>query len=374
MNASARPVEPGGDLAWHPLGYVRHWLVAGPRETLYEGPPDEEDTLRRSALDHRTVVPPESGALGGPGPFGGPWRFYYPGENFFVEHTAFHRQLVVLDSYAFAEVESACESAREARLWVAGLADLWVNGDQVARLEATRYMYPDFQPVTLPLRRGVNRLCVRLQCFGVRDTRFLFGLQLLDTTGLAVRVPGCAPLVDAANWLDGVRTDGRDAVVSAEPAPRNVSVSFSDSAAQAWPAGSSRVSFGSSRPFQLSAEVVAEGQTLRRAFEIPANRSGTSLGIPPDLRAARLVFIAGSAKGSAHELPLRGGDRRLLARRLLGRKSECDARDFGSSLACVDLREDCADFVLATLLRLESLGLATPGESAEIRRAALAFR
>lgn len=371
---NARPAESAGSMAIAPLGYVRHWLVAGPHESLYDGRPADENTLRVSALDHRAVTPPASAAHLAPGPFGEPWRFQDPGENFFVEHTAFHRRLVILDSYAFTELESARETVCAARFWVAGLADLWLNGAHVTRFAATRYMYPDFESVTLPLRSGTNRLCVRLQCVGIRDTRILFGLQLMDAAGVSVRPPGCAPLVDAANWLGGIRTGGRDAVVSKDPAPAHVSVSVSGSPALLWPAGSSHLVLDKLRPSQLSVEVSSGSQTLRRSLEIPANRSRAAKGVPVDLRRARLEFIAGPDGGGAKELPVRGGERRLLARRLLGRKSERDAGDFASGVASVDRREDCADFVLATLLRLESLGLTTTAESAEIRRAALAFR
>jgi len=352
----------------HPLGYIRHWLVAGPRKTPYKGPPGDEDALRREALDPGLVEPPASAILGAPSPLGEAWRLYYPGENFFVEYSGFHFRLAVLDSYAFVELESEREGPRETLLWAAGTADLWVNETHVTRFEAARYMFPDYQPVSLPLREGVNRLCVRLQCFGVRDTRTLFGLQLADTDGISVRVPGCAQSVDAANWLDGVQTEGRDAVVSLSGAPSGASVV----PALSWPGGSTRLSLGGSHPFALSVEVVADGQTLRRSLEIPANRAALAAGIPADLRAARLEFIASLTTGRS--TPPRGKDCHLplLARRLLARA--IDAEDFAAAVAFVDGREDCADFVLATLLRLETLGLAAAGESAEIRRVALAFR
>ena len=360
--------------AWHSLGYLRHWLITGPQEALYEGPSGEENILRLSALDHRQVEPPASAALNEPGPFGAPWRFHYPGENFFVEHTKFHHRLTVVDSYAYTEIESAQETVREAHLWAAGFADLWINEVHITRLEVTRYMYPDVQRVMLPLRRGANRICVRLQVFGVRDTRNLFGLQLMDTTGLAVCVPGCALLVEAAHWLDGVRVEGRDAVVCARSAPANATISLSGGCPISWPEGASRFSLADPHPFEFAVEVTADNQTLRRSFEIPANRSAAAVKLPADVRTTRLELIARVAHGEDPQgLPLRGGDRRLLARRLLGVETVCDARDFASSVASVDRREDCADFALAGLLRLEALGLATPGESAEIRRAALAF-
>lgn len=373
-SGSASSLDAIGTFDCHPLGYIRHWLVAGPRETLYQGPTTDENVLRNSALDHRQVEPPAPGALGGLGPFGEPWWFYYPGANFFVEHSAFHAQLVILDSYAFVEVESAQETACEARLWVAGLADLWVNEVHITRFAVTRYMYPDFLSVTLPLRRGVNRICIRLQCLGVRDTRVLFGLQLMHTTGIVIRIPGCAPLMDAVKWLDSVRTEGPDAVVSFSPAPKHASVFLPGVAAISWPAGGSRLSFGASRPFQLAVQVADGGQTLRRLLEIPANRTAYAVEATADVRTTRLEFIAGLTVAATVPLNGKACHLPLLARRLLGRTLEIDSTLLDAILAFIDGRSDCADFALATLLRLEALKLTTGEESAKIRRTALAFR
>jgi hypothetical protein len=365
----------------HPLGYVRHWLVAGPHETPYEGPPGEENVLRREALDPGRAEPPRNAAIGSPGPFGQPWRFHYPGENFFVEQTSFYFRLTLVDIYAFTEIESPREANLDALLWVAGGADLWVNDVHLTRFSPTRYMYPDAEAVVLPLRRGVNTLCVRLQCLGVRDTRILFGLQLEHAgDDFSTRLPGMddtrGPITTAANWLDGVRTEGRDTLVSAHPAPPDAQAVISGKPAFPWPAGQTRLSLNAARPFQLSVAVSASGQLLKRSLEIPANRTPSCA--PPaetDFQRAHLEHIA-ALVDNAGAAPLRGVHSipPLTARRLLGRTHADDDAAFASAIRCVDNREDCADFGLAMLFRFHLLGLASPRESAEIKRAALAFR
>lgn len=368
MNSAISGSE--GIFPLHPLGYIRHWLVVGPCETLYRGQPASEDILRDKALDHQLVQPPASAFPNSPGPFGNPWRFYYPGENFFVEHSTFYRSLTVIDSYAFTEIESVQNGDRIARLWVAGAADLWVNGAHVIRFGVARYMYPDHQSVTLPLQKGTNRICVRLQCFGVRDTRILFGLQLMDQTGLSVRVPGCELIAKAAGWLDGVRADGCTTLCSSSPAPLEATIGIPGEPVHIWRARESSVNLGSARPFQLQVTVSPDGQSLHRSLEIPKNRVRLEEPDIPDLRAARLDFIGDiSIDATANQKTCR-----LLARRLRGRIASADTSDFSASTASVESREDCADFIMATLLRIELLGLATRDESTEIRRLALGFR
>ena len=364
----------------HPLGYVRHWLVAGPHETPYEGPPGDENVLRREALDDSRVEPPLKAGLGLTGPFDQPWRFHYPGENFFIEHTSFYHLLTLVDSYAFTEIESPRDENLNAFFWVSGAADLWVNGTHLTRFDPIRYMYPDAQKVVLPLRKGTNTLCVRLQCLGVRDTRILFGLQIEQAgDDFSVRLPGAKesilPVVEAANWLDSVQAEGRESVVSSSPAPANAEVIIPGQPSLPWPAGQKRISLATTRPFQLSVVVSAGGQMLKRQLEIPANQTpSVAPDATSDFHRAQLEQIAATANtGGApllgiHSVPP------LTARRLLGQTHKDDDAAFASAISSIDKREDCADFGLAMLFRFHFLKLATQRESAEIKRAALAFR
>jgi hypothetical protein len=364
----------------NPLGYLRHWLVAGPRETPYSGPPGEENVLRREALDPTRVEPPLHAELGATGPFGMPWRFHYPGHNFFVELSSFYFQLTLVDAYAFTEIESPRDQTADALFWVAGAADLWLNGTHLTRFDPIRYMYPDAQPLRLPLRRGPNTLCVRLQCFGVRDTRILFGLQLRDAApDLRVRLPGpaadTAALVAAAAWLDGVRTEGRSVVTSTLPAPLHAEIRLAGPSTIPWQQNASRIDLAGVAPFRQSVAVTAAGQTLLRNFEIPANQAPAAAPAPgSDFQRPLLERIAAVTFSRAQDGRGFVGLPALTARRLLGRSHPDDAPAFAHAIARTDLREDCADFTLAMLLRLLALGLATPEEGAEIRRTALAFR
>jgi len=357
-----------------PSGYLRHWLVAGPKETPYAGPPGPDHVLRKESLDHTQAIPPSSAGLNEPAPFGRTWRFHDPGRNEFVEFSAFYQQLTVVDYYALTEVIVSTAGERPARFWAAGAADLWLNDEHLARLNVTRYRNPDSQRVVLPLKQGVNRLCVRLQCLGVRDTRILFGLSLDTLDDVKVRMAGAQRIAQMSRWIDHVRPRrSGDAVESSEPAPFAAQVIPLGKTPLAWPTGSSAVAFAAGRPPALSVEAEVDGTLLRRDLEIPSNRP-QAMELKGTRRETLLDHVANAgldgeppAHWNAVALP-------LLARRLLGRSTALDAAAFASAIAAVDSRGDCADFVLAALLRMELLHLSLPNESAEIRRAALAFR
>lgn len=368
-----------------PLGHVPYWLAAGPSETLYSGPAGDDDFVRTAGIDPAIAVPPAAGVLGAAGPFGTPWTFRYPGRNFFCEFTTFSRRITCIDVYAFTELVAEHAGPRDALLWAAGVADLWVNGGHVARFSVPRYMYPDAENVTLPLRAGRNGVCVRLQVVGIRDTRILAGLQLKNPQGLAIHIPGGDALPGAVSWLDGVRVAAPDRLVSAAPPPARVRVTVPNAmgvnalpeAAPAWPAGASACDLAGVRPDRLTVTVEAAGQTLSRDLEIPANQAFAlaSTRSPASPEARRSLFLHAIAAQpfdernphGQHQLP-------LLARRLLKQTSPHDARGLELCLGVIDRREDCADFRLSGLLRLVKFGLATPAEAGLIRRTALGFR
>ena len=354
-------------------GFIRHWLVAGPKETSYAGPSGPEHVLRKEALDHATAIPPASAALGGQGPHGLPWHFHDPGRNEFVEFSTFYQEPTVVEYYAFTEIEATAAHEWPALFWVAGAADLWVNGEHLTRLNVTRYRNPDFQRVELPFKKGVNCLCVRLQCLGIRDTRILFGICLEKPAGISVSMPGAAHIARAEEWIDTVRTRGRDGLESAIASPFNACV-VPEGVQLSWPAGAKSVAFPGSPPMSMEVEVSVDGVVMKRSLEIPANRPPAS-PVEGECLTAILDSVAQAGIGKVPLPAWNAAILPVLARRLLGRSAdEADAISFSRAIAMIDKRSDCADFALAGLLRMEMLGISKPEESAGIHRAALAFR
>ncbi len=365
------PAEPGKALACNTEGYVRHWLVAGPQRTPYAGPGGRGVDIRRRVTEPTLATPPWAAGTGQLATNGMPWRCYAPGENFFVDCSGFYHQLTKLDFLACTELRMPRAGTVPAKFWASGIADFWVNDAFVGRFDTRRLEGRDCQ---LPLQAGVNRLCVRLQGLGARDTHLMFGLQLLaGSAGAVITLPGpaqvTADFVGAERWLQGVTTAGRNALLAAQPAPPAVTVRGSDGKTLKWPAGQTRCEVKPAAAFQLQVTVAVAGQKLERQLEIPANKpaTGALTGTVEEQRRKIIEHLAESGKG--------GGDvMQLLARRLLKQASPKDADVLASTLRGIEARRDCSDFFLATLLRLQLMGLTTPEEAVQIKRVALGFR
>ena len=354
-------------------GYLRNWLVAGPKLTPYAGPAGADHVMRKAAVDAATAALPDPAVAGKAGPLGDPWHYHDPGHNEFVEFSTFYPELTVVEYFAYTELEALEPVAQAATFWSAGGADLWLNGEHITRLNVTRYRNPDSQSLVLNLKRGTNRLFVRLQCLGIRDTRVLFGLRLENADGIRVRVPGAERVARAAEWIDKVRAQSGVGLVSATPAPFDAQVIPVHGEPLPWSAGSSSVAFSGNRPAGATVEMAIGGVKLQRKYEFPENHNPVH---PPrgDRRESQLRYVAKAGVDGEEPPSWNTTILPLLARRLLGIETARDPAAFTTAIQVIDARRDCSDFVLAALLRMKMLNLCTPEESAEIRRASLGFR
>ena len=352
-------------------GYVRHWLMAGPVSQAYAGPPGADDELRKAAIDPTIIDAPTDAALGAPGPFGTTWRYHDPGHNVFIECSAFWHQLETVDAFAATELHADEQATVGAWLWASGVADLWLNGRHIARVDSPRYMYPQRQRIELLLQQGANHLAVRLQVLGLRDTRFLFGLQLLDHADrLAVRLPGdlmiTAALLAAERFLNTVRADGREALVAAAPAPANTTVCCDDRIIN-WPAGQTRLPIGPAAKAVIA--VSWRDQKLTRLLELPIN-GRFARALTDDVAALRREhLLAASKTNHGHFESLT-----ILCARAAGTDLEGATDTIARTCDWIDGRPDCADFALAALLRLVAGHMAGDRERQRIADTARRFR
>ena len=189
-------------------------------------------------------------------------------------------------------------------------------------------------------------------------------------------------LLRADRWFAGLRAEGKRSVRAHEPPPFPVTVDLSDEhpkkqagravAEVGWPEGDAAMRWD--RRNVVSAEVAAEvmGQRLLRVLEFPANMTIAPSSAPTQ-EAHRRAFLERIADSDS------GGGRlavtAVLARHVLGRPdAERDAATLTETLDWIDGRPDCADFPLATVVRLNAVGWGTDGQRQRMRRTMLAFR
>ncbi|WFB36880.1 hypothetical protein P3T73_03775 [Kiritimatiellota bacterium B12222] len=355
------------------FGFIRHWLMAGPGVSRYEGPALSDDDLRKRVLTDAPGEAPAWGELGEAGPSDSQWSLYNPGRNEFVEFSKFYHAPTQVEIWAETELQVQKSGDYAAQFWVAGAADLWVNGEWTQRVNVTRYhQSPASEPLSLRLREGVNRLQIRYQVMGLRDTRTLWGIRLDPQVDVHIQLPGVTGFRQVLDWLDGVRPCAPSRVQSEGCAPEGVKVDLGHGNEMPWPKGACDFIFPDPPADTFQVQVSCQGMLLSRCFELPGNCPAPEHH--EDRRVALLESAARMGVDGQASPGLNAIAHPVLARRLLGKGDSKDGDVIREALALVNQRVDCADFILATLLRMEKLELTRAEESALLRETCLNFR
>lgn len=267
-------------------GFIQQYLIAGLREEAFIDHTKDTNQLRyekylRSIITRKQDQEPGNGVveLGKTSTLGLPWRYYYNYENWFVDLSTFYSTLtrVEMDACTLLKVEEEMEV--RACIWSYASVDLWCNGEHMGGMEPPVYKPIRKQEILLKLKRGENRIYVRLQTLGVRDTRTLFGIQIMERRDeILVVLPDkihTDPVFACAQWLDQlVLRNGK--IVFPGPAPKGTLLGY-DSMSPDFAKVKTKVEFHDisgkteelledGRPY-LVIKCEAEGQNLTRRVE-----------------------------------------------------------------------------------------------------------
>ena len=349
-------------------GFICNWLISGPRLSTPEitsRQPNQlkfENDMRQVIADDLMAHPPEEIALGKTGLGNSPWKYYHAGQNWFVDVSSFVSELAKVELFAFTQLVSDMDRVIDVRVWTYGAIDLWLNNINVCKIKTPVYKPINYQDITLKLKKGTNDIFIRMQNLGVRDTRNIFGVQLKeDIGGLTIILPDSdgrlAPLIGMDLWLMAVKMrNGK--MLSENIPPEPVEVIFLPRTAHE----QKKLLWSKTNEFQIPDKVekitmVIEisGQLLVREIEISEN-------IRPSIFKLENVDIMQHRKDMIKEVAnieaqprgegIRFSVHNVLARYALGAFTERNIELLFDDLELVDRRIDCADFVLAGILRL----------------------
>ena len=354
-------------------GFINQWIISDTKETPYLGKMASDQELWRDTPEKDIIVPPIRVNLDEPCPLGGAWNYYEAGQNVFVEKSTFYFHLTVLDLYAATDIYVQKEESLRFRLWTASTADIWCNHGYVDRMQSTDYKRPMAKEITLHLKKGSNRIFIRLQDIGIRDTRFLFGLQLMDDKpGLQISLPGncekIASLARAQTWLSSITQNEQGGLKADGPNEFDTAVEINKNS-YPWPENESVFDFPRNPPAGLLITVRKEGKVLFRSLEISSN---ASVGEKSTQTAAerrngfRENYAVGKLLANEHTVPL--------LRCLRDTPQESDKTALREILDRIHSRPDCADFFLAAVMRMYYLKGLAGDEKEQFRHVVLNFR
>lgn len=376
-------------------GFLTHYLISGPRFTPFVGHAKTdknqiryEQYLRSVVADRNQPAPvgADTIALGENSPLGHPWEYLYPCSGFVnVSQFSFTPEKVELLAATVLRTEE--ELVLDARLWTYAAIDIWLNNEKIVSVEEPVYKPMRKAGMKLPLRKGENVLVVSMQNLAVRDTRNIFGIQLLQHRDrVTASVPDAAqaePFLRLDRWLSDLGLEGGELLLPAKP-PCPIYLVYGEeavggtelssgkmalgrntgqedamgdgkeNAGQAGDAGKVRIKLDGKADMAVVYGVIGD-KKLSRRIELLENKRPVYREGETREAAKGAMFRELAELGSDPVFkPLRFGLFYVMARWNLGLRGPSDEQHIVRALEQIEQREDCSDFILAGLLRFMS--------------------
>lgn len=428
--------KPGTD------GYIMQYMTAGPLETPFASETKDANQLRlearlrreieeempdeireelpdssREAAGRSTADPAGAVRLGEPASNGCPWGIQASSDNVFIDVSGFYSTLHKINFEAAAVLSAAEDCTVTARLWSYMAVTFYLNGRKAGCIQDPIYKPVHSLTLTLKLRAGRNLLHFFCRNLGVRDTRNMLAMQILDHRDeIMVLLPdaSCQEAVsedlrrlslvriqdDRLVLPDRERTEisFRRATPDYEESAKPDTVICADSRCGAGSAqGEERqVSPAASLPENgekdnpewiavpqdislVKVTVKGERYTLSRRLEfsdriqpvcLPAE---TAAGMS-DAENHHRIFEEIAAIKSLNRGEFGFAIMDILARKAVGREEPGDRERLLSDLSLIEQRVDCADFLVCGLIRYMKNYPMDPALSARAREVLLSFR
>jgi len=251
-------------------GYIHNWLVAGPVVETVDQPCD---ALERWIKQNYSSIPQIKGRPVEQGPLTeglytvagqqGAWRYYRCQEDHFLDHSSMFPTCRVVHSWAYTELISPTAQATAFVLITWGLADVWINGENVCCVGQFNAGSASV-PFKADLNEGKNELLVRY--VGVAAPRCILAMALrVLTGGIRVQIPTLIPSLDRRNELEEINEKvyfDRDVYAAGQ----NIYL--------CWPGGYEKPSYQDVRLQTLQGRIYAQAEDVGQAnYRLALNNS-----------------------------------------------------------------------------------------------------
>ena len=352
-------------------GFITNYLVSGPKESVFINNETDDNQLRYEqylrtiVTSWATEVPGGVVGLGENSRLGLPWRYYYQHGNWFVDESTFYSTLQKVELDAVTQIEAEEDVELPVAVWSYAAIQVWCNECLVCQIDAPVYKPIRRETAILKLRKGCNRIDVRLQTLGVRDTRTLFGIQLMDAEdNVRISLPDpehTDEQIRLERWLDSAVIKD-SALGFCHEAPENTWLAYDSqspdfaqvNSRKEWMeiSGKKTVPLNESREGVILLSVGGRGSGLVRTMEnIQAQRpkyGNTDCYEENKIQIFKRIASAQSlSRGGKFGFSISN----LLARKALGAEEPGDRALLFETLDQIESRYDCSDFLVCGLIR-----------------------
>lgn len=353
-------------------GFITNYLISGPRLMDFTDDKIDKDQLRyekylRSIVaEECSVIPEEEIKLGETSHIGEPWRYYYSSGNWFVDVSDFYSLLKKVDLLAAVNIYAEEAMEMPAYLWTYAAVDIFLNKEHICSVKNPVYKPILQKKMTLKLKKGSNLLYIKMQNLGVRDTRNIFGIQLLgQIEKVTIEMPDAEhsnPFVELGDWLTNIELID-NTLKFKEAAPPNTYLIYDNRNIDLTKVmerfeeidveGKSCVELKKGEPYVIIQSSI-QGHKLARRIEIleeikpKYTNEKLSREENNELIYKRIADVVQMDRGEDVGFSIYN----ILARTYLNRSlREIDEKLFQETLNHIEIRIDCSDFLMCALLR-----------------------
>lgn len=166
--------------------FVTKYLVSGPKITPFTHEQTDTNQIRYEQY-LRSIIAKECGPapqgqvrIGMDSELGMPWEFYDSPGDYFLSIKQFSHTLTKTQVLAAFCLDAVQDLTLSLALWSYGAVEIWQEENCICRMEEPLYKPMKRIPFSASLKKGANLFLVRMINLGARDTRNMFGIELLD--------------------------------------------------------------------------------------------------------------------------------------------------------------------------------------------------
>lgn len=351
-------------------GFMQHYLISGPKVESFQRDIDEnnqlfyESRLRNQVDDASPIQPPNMEELEEESSIGMPWNYHYSSQNPFVDLGSFYSKTVKTTILALTKLGATKKGDYTGVFWTYGAFRLWIDNRLILENNEPAYYHMMRHSFTVSLDAEEHEVFIELVNLGVRDTRNLFALQWMDSPlslyGLSPSPNRWEVVQSLHRFLDGIKI-GQGRLKFPYEAPKGTTLIY-DSRTPDLTKASERFTTVS---LEGESEVVIDSEYTYVTVCMKKNKERLErrMMIPEHSRPYYRQLAEGQTlyNGIYSEIEkvikLDRGEGigfsifSILARKALGQTREDDIENIYETLDYIEQRIDCADFILAGLLR-----------------------
>ena len=351
-------------------GFIRHYMIAGPGVEDYESDIsdsnqlDLEGRLRSLIVTEKAQKIKTAVKMGQLAENGKVWRPCYSYGNDFVDVSAFYSTLQKVTFDAATALYIKEDTKVNAVLWTYMAVGVYCNGELIAEEKKPAYKPIRKKKFTIPLKKGKNILYFTCDNLGVRDTRNILGVQILDRRDeIRVQMPDdtCQNVVyEMESFLDQLKIE-EDHLILPSEAPQKTSIAFHpispDYQIMKQPLRWQDISGRSTdlplkEAVLMTAKCELDGFALSRDLEFtdrvkPEYTSEDASATDHYFEIAKRIAQVDSLNRGSFGFAISN----LLARKYTQTERQTDRDLLFETLDLIEKRVDCADFLVCGLLR-----------------------